>query len=69
MRFCAENVEVKTDDRGNFWPAKPNAKNKYAGKRGAKIDGIAALVNALTEARRYGFPTIKKKWSGGAFIV
>src|SRR5665213_15948 len=26
MRACAEAVETKQDDRGNYWPVKPNAK-------------------------------------------
>lgn len=55
LDFCAENVEVTYDQRGNFWPIKPNAKGTYAGKREMKIDGISALVTALTEARRDSF--------------
>ncbi len=64
MRWNAESVEVKVDDRGNFWPVKPNAKGTYAGKRGSKIDGIAALVTALTEARKNSFPSARKMWQG-----
>ena len=69
MRFCAENCEVKGDDRGNIWPVKPNARGKYAGKRGAKIDGIAALVTALTEARKQQFPKAQKQWSGNICLI
>lgn len=70
MRMCAENVEVKGDDRGNFWPVKPNARNKYAGLRSAKIDGIAALVTVLTEARKHNFPkAADKKWEGGVWAL
>jgi len=64
LRFCATNTEVKCDERGNFWPVKPNQKGPYKGKRSAKIDGITALVTALTEARKHSFPVAKKKWKG-----
>lgn len=60
LRWNAENAEVKSDDRGNIWPIKPHAKGKYAGKRGLKIDGISALVTALTEARKFVFPNTKQ---------
>jgi phage terminase large subunit-like protein len=69
MRFCAANAEVTGDNRGNIWPVKPGAKDKYAGKRGAKIDGIVALVTALVEARKFDFPKPKKTWKGKAVIV
>jgi phage terminase large subunit-like protein len=56
MNFCAENVEITTDKHGNYWPVKPGAKSsKSTGKRWAKIDGIQALVTALTEARKHQF--------------
>jgi phage terminase large subunit-like protein len=64
LRFCAENTEIKTDDRGNIWPAKPNAKGRYAGQRQAKIDGITALVTGLVEARKHAFPAATKNWKG-----
>lgn len=64
LRFCAENCEVTADRRGNIWPVKPNARGKYAGTRSAKIDGIVALVTALTEARKHAFPKSTKKWAG-----
>ena len=64
LAWCAENVELKSDERGNSWPVKPNAKERYAGRRGTKIDGISALVTALTEARKHDFPKPVKKWSG-----
>jgi phage terminase large subunit-like protein len=66
LRFCAENCEVKRDDRGNIWPVKPGASGKYAGRRGAKIDGVSALVTALTEARKFVFPNTQRRaraWS------
>lgn len=62
MRWCAENVEVKADDRGNFWPVKPHAKGRYAGTRQFKIDVISALVTALTESRKC--PYAVKTWKG-----
>lgn len=64
LRWCAENAEVKTDDRGNIWPAKPNAKGKYAGTRANKIDGITALVTAMVEARKHSFPAARKRYAG-----
>lgn len=64
LRWNAENTEIKTDDRGNFWPVKPNAKGRYAGTRGLKIDGISALVTALTEARKHTFPKPSTQWKG-----
>ncbi|MGC4030246.1 MAG: terminase large subunit [Tepidisphaeraceae bacterium] len=66
MRFCADNVEVKSDDRGNIWPVKPSAKGKYAGKRHLKIDGITALVTALTVAKQHKFA---KKPHVGAVVL
>ena len=70
LRACAEVVEVKHDDRGNFWPTKPNAKGSYAGTRSQKIDGISSLVTALTEARRHDFPAAAPKdWQGSVIIL
>lgn len=69
LRSCAENVELKGDDRGNVWPVKPNAKGQYAGKREMKIDGITALVTALTEARKHTFAKIKTNWTGNVWIL
>lgn len=63
-RFCAENAQVKEDDRGNIWPCKPNARGKYAGKRGKKIDAISSAVTALTEARKHTFPNARKFFRG-----
>ena len=67
LRWNAENVELKQDDRGNRWPVKPNARGTYAGKRSAKIDGISALVTALTEARKHNFP--KARATGNAWSL
>lgn len=69
LRWCAENVEVKTAERGNLWPVKPNARGGYVGTRGRKIDGITALVTALTEARKHGFPAARKHWKGQAVLA
>jgi phage terminase large subunit-like protein len=66
MRFCASNVTVTTPNRhGQFWPVKPNRK----GRAGAcnKIDGISALVTALTEARKHAFP--KQTAHVGAMMI
>lgn len=65
LRFNAEVVEIKGDDRGNIWPVKPMAKGKYAGRRSQKIDGVTALVTALTEARKHAFPKPEnREWKG-----
>ena len=64
LRSHAEVVEVKPDEHGNIWPVKPNAKNRYAGLRSAKIDGISALVTVLVEARKHNFPVASKMWTG-----
>lgn len=64
LRWNAENTEVMSDSRGNFWLVKPNAKGRYAGTRSAKIDGIVATVTAMTEARKHHFPPAKKQYKG-----
>lgn len=70
MRFCAENAEIKTDPQGNRWPVKPMAKNRYAGRRSAKIDGVTALVTAVTEARKHLFAANnEQEWAGEVRII
>ena len=69
FRWCAENCSVKSDDRGNIWPVKPNAKGRYAGNRAMKIDGITATVTALTEARKHGFPPVQQQSKAKAWII
>lgn len=69
LRFCAENAEAKTDDRGNIWIAKPSAAGRYAGTRWKKVDGLSALVTALTEARKVSFPAANKKWNGSICLA
>jgi len=69
MRSAAQNAEIKSDERGNIWPVKPNAKNRYAGTRSVKIDPIAALVTALVEARKHDFPAAQKKWTGNVWVL
>ena len=64
MRAHAETVEVQSDARGNYWPRKPGAKAGYKGRRGAKIDGVAALVTAFTEAKRREVTPEPPKWDG-----
>ncbi len=67
LRFCAENTEVKGDERGNIWPIKPNAGGRYAGRRHLKIDGISALCSLLVEARKFSFP--KKQSNAKAVLI
>jgi phage terminase large subunit-like protein len=67
LRAHAETVEVTSDIRGNMWPVKPLAHAGFAGKRSAKIDGIAATVTAMVEARKHDFP--KQKSVAKAFII
>lgn len=55
FRAQCEVVEVIPDNRGNIWPRKPNSTSRNVGNRWQKIDGITALVTALTEARKITF--------------
>jgi phage terminase large subunit-like protein len=68
MAACCQNVEVKSGERGDIAPVKPNARGKYAGKRGAKIDGVVALVTAMTEAKRQDITTEEKPWTGEGLL-
>lgn len=45
LRWMADNVEVTTDPGGNIKPTKPDRR-----KSAKRIDGIAAIVNALARA-------------------
>lgn len=45
LRWMADNVEVHQDPAGNIKPAKPDRR-----KSAKRIDGIAAIVNALARA-------------------
>jgi phage terminase large subunit-like protein len=69
MRSHAEAVEVQTDARGNYWPRKPNAKGKYAGRRGIKVDGIAAVVTAITETKKRDAVAAEPEWTGKIEII
>lgn len=53
-RWMAQNVEVETDRHGNIRPVKPKRKGSYAGTRGASIDGIVALVVAISRLQLMG---------------
>ena len=67
MRFCASNACLKPPgDKGDTYVIKPHANTdtNYAGSRGAKIDGIVALVTAMTESHKYAFPTAVDAWNG-----
>jgi len=48
LRWQAGNLEVKADDAGNVRPVKHAAKGDYAGTRSKKIDGVMALIFALS---------------------
>lgn len=69
LRACAEQVEVVSDRHGNRWVVKPGGGQGtgYQGKREIKVDGIAALVTSLVEARKHNFP--KKAVVTGARII
>jgi phage terminase large subunit-like protein len=56
LRAHAEVVETTGDARGNRWICKPLANAGFAGRRSAKVDGIASIVTALVEARKHTFP-------------
>lgn len=67
LRWNAENAEVVQDTLGNIRVKKPNARGRFGattGTRALKVDGISALVTAMTEARRHNFPAAKKQWKG-----
>lgn len=51
MRFCASNCETKAGDLGGVRLVKPSAEGKYKGNKNMKIDGVAALVTALSHIR------------------
>lgn len=54
LRTQAGAVELWADSNGLCKPVKESAKGKYAGRRGAKIDGVAALVTGLASVLREG---------------
>ncbi len=73
LRAHAEVVEVEPGKHGGYWPVKPGYRGTkggdgYKGRRGAKIDGIAALVTALTEAKRSAIEP-SKDWGGTITVV
>lgn len=59
LRWMADCVEVMQDPAGNIKPAKPDRR-----KSAHRIDGIAALCNAMTRAMLRTVPK-KKRRSGG----
>ncbi len=63
LRSHVEVVEVEYDHRGNYWPVKSGRKGKFQGKASHHIDGVSALVSALTEARKFNHPNTKV-WTG-----
>jgi phage terminase large subunit-like protein len=68
LRWNATLSQVTPKDgKGNYWPVKPGATSSTSvGIRWMKIDGVVALVNALTEARKHAFPSARKMYNGGA---
>ncbi len=60
LRWMADNVEVTQDPAGNIKPAKPDRR-----KSTKRIDGIAAIVNAL--ARAMLRPPPPRKYRAGGF--
>lgn len=60
LRWMANCVEVMQDPAGNIKPAKPDRR-----KSANRIDGIAALVNAMTRAMLRTVPK-KKRRTGGS---
>ena len=72
LRAHASEVEVFTDATGLKKPIKPGAKDNYAGRRGAKIDGIVSLVIAIAEALRHEMATddaALANWTGEVLFL
>ncbi len=61
LRWMADCVEVMQDPAGNIKPAKPDRR-----KSAKRIDGIAALVNAMSRAMLRTVP--KKRRRGGGSV-
>lgn len=59
LRWMANCVEVMQDPAGNIKPAKPDRR-----KSANRIDGIAALVNAMTRAMLRTVPKRKRRTGG-----
>ncbi len=60
LRWNASNVEARTDNKGNVHLIKEARKCTYRGRRSQKIDGITALVTALTRVGIESREPIKK---------
>lgn len=67
LRWQAANVEVKSNDYGEIRPVKESAKGQYAGRRGCKIDGIVAIISALSRAMRHDAQE-SEFWQGGVYL-
>jgi phage terminase large subunit-like protein len=60
-RWCASNVEATTDKNGNIHIQKEGrTQTGYKGRRGSKIDFIAALVTGLSQVRLEQMQPTKK---------
>ena len=66
LRWQAGNVEVVADNNGNIRPVKEAAQGAYKGLRSQKIDGIAAILTAITQVIRQNLEpeTTVKPWTG-----
>lgn len=71
LRWQASNVEVDADKFGNIRPVKEHHRGKYSGRRGSKIDGIAATVTALSRAMRHGMGDEGQQqvWQGAVVFI
>lgn len=52
MDYCARNVAVKRDDKGNVWPVK--------GRSRGRIDGVTAAITAISELMLEPFEAPKR---------
>lgn len=50
LAWCASNAWVKMDNKGNIMPAKPSVREGARAPQRKRIDGIAAIVDALNGA-------------------
>ena len=64
LRWMADCVEVRQDDNGNIRPVKPDRR-----KSSKRIDGIAALVNAMTRGIHHQAPKRSAYEDGDLMVV
>ena len=69
LRWQASVVEVAADSFGNLRPVKQAARADYAGTRTNKIDGIVAMILALSGARQHALSPETEQWDGEIIVL